>query len=300
MTFFERSSLSTHFDIGYTGPGFIAQNIKDAIDYYNAKSGIVVFAAGNSNSESAYYPGYYEGAVAVAAVKNSGVRADFSNYGDWIEIAAPGVSVYSTLTGSTYGYASGTSMAAPHVAGMLALGMAVDMTFPRDGLLACAYDTAMPIDDLNPDYEEKLGEKAVFLWGWRNLFIVTLRRHRHDRRGQVRPVRHERRGSRAPDAEAYASADPSAYDESDAEAQRFADASAHAEPDALADAQAFERADARAHARAHARAYIQADAPADAPAHAAAHAAPDAPAVARADASAHAQADGRAHGQAHG
>ncbi|KAH8047945.1 hypothetical protein JL720_15969 [Aureococcus anophagefferens] len=35
--------------------------------------------------------------------------------------------------------------------------MAVDITFPRDGLLSCAYDTAMPIDDLNPDYEEKLG-----------------------------------------------------------------------------------------------------------------------------------------------
>ncbi|KAH8071487.1 serine-type endopeptidase [Aureococcus anophagefferens] len=142
---------------GYTNPGAYSQSVLNAIDYYNAKSGIVVFAAGNSNSESAYYPGYYEGAVAVAAVKNSGVRADFSNYGDWIEIAAPGVSVYSTLTGSTYGYASGTSMAAPHVAGMLALGMAVDITFPRDGLLSCAYDTAMPIDDLNPDYEEKLG-----------------------------------------------------------------------------------------------------------------------------------------------
>ncbi|KAH8078804.1 serine-type endopeptidase [Aureococcus anophagefferens] len=140
---------------GYTNPGAYSQSVLNAIDYYNAKSGIVVFAAGNSNSESAYYPGYYEGAVAVAAVKNSGVRADFSNYGDWIEIAAPGVSVYSTLTGSTYGYASGTSMAAPHVAGMLALGMAVDITFPRDGLLSCAYDTAMPIGDLNPDYEAR-------------------------------------------------------------------------------------------------------------------------------------------------
>ena len=50
--------LSTHFDIGYTGPGYIAQSIKDAIDYYNTKNGIVVFAAGNSNSELDYYPGF--------------------------------------------------------------------------------------------------------------------------------------------------------------------------------------------------------------------------------------------------
>merc|ERR1719482_857822 len=100
-----------------TGPGLIAQNIKDAIDYYNAKSGIVVFAAGNSNSEADYYPAYYDGTVAVAAVQDSGVRASFSNYGDWIEISAPGVSVYSTMLGTSYGYASGTSMACPRRGG---------------------------------------------------------------------------------------------------------------------------------------------------------------------------------------
>ncbi|KAH8064423.1 serine-type endopeptidase [Aureococcus anophagefferens] len=149
---------------GYTSPGVFSQSVLNAIDCYNAKSGIVVFAAGNENSESAYYPGYYEGAVAVAAVKNSGVRADFSNYGDWIEIAAPGVSVYSTLTGSTYGYASGTSMAAPHVAGVLALGMAVDPAFSRDDLLSCAYDTASPVDELNGGDAGKLGAGMVDAW----------------------------------------------------------------------------------------------------------------------------------------
>ncbi|KAH8062750.1 serine-type endopeptidase [Aureococcus anophagefferens] len=92
-------------------------SIKDAIDYYNAKNGIVVFAAGNQNSASDYYPAYYDGTIAVAAVTDAGVRASFSNYGDWIEISAPGVSVYSTQLGTAYGYASGTSMACPHVAG---------------------------------------------------------------------------------------------------------------------------------------------------------------------------------------
>ena len=147
--------------VGYTGPGYIAQSIKDAIDYYNAKSGIVVFAAGNSNSESAYYPGHYEGAVAVAAVKNSGVRADFSNYGDWIEISAPGVSVYSTQLGTAYGYASGTSMACPHVAGVLALGLSVAPDATKDELLACMYETAKDVDGSNGAYAGKLGAGLV-------------------------------------------------------------------------------------------------------------------------------------------
>ncbi|KAH8053644.1 serine-type endopeptidase [Aureococcus anophagefferens] len=118
---------------GYTGPGYIAQNIKDAIDYYNAKSGIVVFAA------------------------DSGLRASFSNYGDWIEIAAPGVSVYSTMLGTSYGYASGTSMAWPHIAGVLALGKAVAPSMPNSDLLGCMYSSAEDVDGSNGAYAGKLG-----------------------------------------------------------------------------------------------------------------------------------------------
>ncbi|KAH8064437.1 serine-type endopeptidase [Aureococcus anophagefferens] len=227
---------------------------------YNAKSGIVVFAAGNSNSESAYYPGYYEGAVAVAAVKNSGVRADFSNYGDWIEIAAPGVSVYSTLTGSTYGYASGTSMAAPHVAGMLALGMAVDITFPRDGLLSCAYDTAMPIDDLNPDYEEKLAHAAAHAAADQPSHGASY----GEADGQTVGRAYAHAVERA-DARAYGEAQSLA----DLCALRGADAAAHAAPtasptptaaDARADARRRPRRRRAADARADARAVERADA----------------------------------------
>ncbi|KAK7242420.1 serine-type endopeptidase [Aureococcus anophagefferens] len=150
---------------GYTGagprPGYIAQNIKDAIDYYNTKNGIVVFAAGNSNSEADYYPGYYDGTIAVSAVADNGVRASFSNYGDWIEISAPGVSVYSTMLGTSYGYASGTSMACPHVAGVLALGMAHGPGLSKDELLECMYSTAMDIDADNGAYAGKLGAGMV-------------------------------------------------------------------------------------------------------------------------------------------
>jgi len=146
------------------GPGYIAQNIKDAIDYYNSKKGIVVFAAGNQNSASDYYPAYYSGTVAVAAVTDAGVRASFSNYGDWIEISAPGVSVYSTQLATqtaAYGYASGTSMACPHVAGVLALGLSVAPDLSKEELLGCLYETARNVDGSNGAYAGKLGAGLV-------------------------------------------------------------------------------------------------------------------------------------------
>ena len=142
---------------GYTSPGVYGQAELDAIDYYNTKDGIVVFAAGNDNSDADYYPGYYDGTVAVAAVDTAGVRASFSNYGDWIEISAPGVDVYSTMSGGDYGHASGTSMACPHVAGVLALGKAVDPSRSKDDLLFCAFTTAQDVDPINGDYAGKLG-----------------------------------------------------------------------------------------------------------------------------------------------
>ena len=141
---------------GYTAPGAYEQTVLDAIDYYNARvtaagvaDGTVVFAAGNDASSGAYYPGFYDGTVAVAAVDTSMIAAGFTNYGSHIDISAPGVSVYSTMTGDGYGYASGTSMACPHVAGILALGKSVDFFASREKLLNCMTSTAMNIDPIN-------------------------------------------------------------------------------------------------------------------------------------------------------
>ena len=146
---------------GYTSPGYTEQSVSDAIAYYNSKNGIVVFAAGNDDSELHYYPAYNEGVMAVAAVADSGERASFSNYGDWIEISAPGVNVYSTVTDASYRTVSGTSMAAPHVAGVLALGLSVNPSTDKAWLLGCLYSTARNVDALNPGYVGKLGAGFV-------------------------------------------------------------------------------------------------------------------------------------------
>ena len=90
------------------------------------KGGIAVFAAGNDNFD--YDPLVsYEPIIAVGAFGATGNKASYSNYGDWVDIAAPGgdakQGIYSTLLGNSYGGADrqGTSMACPHVSGVAAL-----------------------------------------------------------------------------------------------------------------------------------------------------------------------------------
>lgn len=144
---------------GYTTPDVYDPDVLDAIDYAVGEGVIVVFAAGNDNSNDCYYPGCYNSVIAVAAVDNDRERASFSNYGDWVDISAPGVNIYSTVTvaeGSFDAY-SGTSMACPHVAGLLALGMGLNPDMSAEDTMDCLKTTATSLDDDNPDYIGELG-----------------------------------------------------------------------------------------------------------------------------------------------
>ena len=116
---------------GYTTPNVYDQATLDAIEYGIAEYDVTyVFAAGNDASSQAYYPAYDSSVLSVAATDDSYNAASFTNFGSWVDVAAPGVEVASTGLSSTtlsrdtdqYLYLSGTSMACPHVAGILALG----------------------------------------------------------------------------------------------------------------------------------------------------------------------------------
>lgn len=92
-----------------------------AIKYANRKGCILITAAGNGNSSEPFYPAAYEEVIAVSAINQSDTKAGFSNFGNYIDFCAPGVNIITTYKGGSYAYGSGTSFAAPFVAGVIAL-----------------------------------------------------------------------------------------------------------------------------------------------------------------------------------
>jgi thermitase len=110
-----------------------SSTLQNAINYAaNTKGRLVVAAAGNcgdsnypyngcTSMNQIVYPGAYSNVMAVAATTSSDTRSSFSNVGSYVDIAAPGSNIYNTYYGNSYTYVSGTSQAAPHVAGLAAL-----------------------------------------------------------------------------------------------------------------------------------------------------------------------------------
>ena len=134
-----------------------SRTLEAAVNYAWNKGVVIVAAAGNAGTQAKIYPGAYPNVIAVAATDNKDNKASFSTYGKWVDVAAPGVNVYSTFpnhpfvlgtqNGRSQGYdvASGTSMASPIVAAVAALVWRTPAVTDNASVRAKIESTADPI-----------------------------------------------------------------------------------------------------------------------------------------------------------
>ena len=112
----------------------------------NGKGTIIVFATGNDTASSVAYPANINNdIIAVGAMTSDGTRSSFSNYGTKLDVVAPGSNILSTILNNQIGYKSGTSMATPHVAGVVALILSVNPCLTYKQVIDIIEQTAQKI-----------------------------------------------------------------------------------------------------------------------------------------------------------
>ncbi len=144
--------------ISLCGP--TASSTLQSAESYAWNKGAVIFgAAGNSSSSAPCYPASDPNVVSVSATDQGGVFASFSNYGPYIDLAAPGVNILTTSWGSAYGYWSGTSFSTPAAAGVAALVLSVKPGLSAPALVSLLEQNA---DDLGtPGWDQYFGYGQV-------------------------------------------------------------------------------------------------------------------------------------------
>ncbi len=132
-----------------------------AIDGAVALGAVVVVSAGNSSADASNYsPANCNNVITVAASTSAGVRASYSNYGSAVDITAPGSNIMSTMNSGTtvpstpnYVTYNGTSMAAPHVAGVAALLKEFDSNITPSNVLSRMQSTVMTFPVTGSGYD---------------------------------------------------------------------------------------------------------------------------------------------------
>jgi len=138
-----------------------AEFLHDAIKYAHDNGVVLVAASGNDNTERPGFPAAYPEVLAVAATDPDESRAEYSNYGDYIDVAAPGTSIPSTYPGSRYAALSGTSMACPHVAALVSLVRAANPGLDNEQVMDLVRTTAKDLGVAGRDAEFGFGQIDV-------------------------------------------------------------------------------------------------------------------------------------------
>jgi thermitase len=143
-----------------------SQTLQDAVAYAWNKGAVVVAAAGNNGNNIPCYPAAYTQAVAVSATNSSDLRTSWSNYGTYVDIAAPGENIITTAAPDVYSSANGTSFSSPVTSGVVALMAAANPQLTNaklvDLLLRNADDIAAPGVDVDSGNGRVNASRAVF------------------------------------------------------------------------------------------------------------------------------------------
>ncbi len=156
-------------NMSWGGPGYY-QTGQNVVNYAYNKGCVLVAAAGNDGNTDPSYPADYDHVIAVASTNEDDAKSSFSQYGDAVDVCAPGghnifgnAGIYSTvyLPNEDYGFMQGTSMASPIVAGLAGLMLSEDSLLTPEKLEAVMKATCDNIDAKNPDYVGMLGAGRI-------------------------------------------------------------------------------------------------------------------------------------------
>ncbi|MBA3901152.1 MAG: S8 family serine peptidase, partial [Bacteroidetes bacterium] len=122
---------------------------------------LLIAASGNDNVSSVFFPAGYANVMAISSTTTNDSKSNFSNFGSWITVSAPGSSIRSTLKNGGYGNLSGTSMASPLVAGLAGLLKSIAPNLTPNQLRQCIISTADNINAANAGHLGLLGSGRI-------------------------------------------------------------------------------------------------------------------------------------------
>ena len=129
-----------------------SQVLKDAVEEANDRGMLIISSAGNTGEREVRYPAAFEGVIGVGAVNSAKRIESYSTLGDHVSIVAPGASVYTTSLYSGYASVTGTSFAAPQVAGTAALIWSVAPNISSSDVRQILFQSAQDLGEPGKDF----------------------------------------------------------------------------------------------------------------------------------------------------
>ena len=138
-----------------------SQLLRDVVEVAAAQDVVLVGGVGNGNVDTPFYPAAYDDVLAVASVGEDDVKSFTTNFGDRVDVSAPGEDILSTALGGSYTTSSGTSIAAPFSAGVAGLVISENPAWSASLVRQQIIQTSDNVNTKNPGYGGKLGSGRI-------------------------------------------------------------------------------------------------------------------------------------------